>query len=282
MDGLDPRLHAYRPDLADLRLSGEVEAERFVEGVRAQIRRGVATLKRTPNPAARQDTQLLGGEEVLVFEEKDGWAWVQNLRDGYVGYLRAAALSHKVHATTHQVKVLRTQVYPAPDLKEPPTDWLTMTCEVTALEERGGFVEIASGGWVFAGHLAPLGDFEPDFVKTALAFQGAPYAWGGKESLGLDCSGLVQVALHRAGLPCLRDTGHQAGDGAMGNALPPDTRPRRGDLVFWKGHVVIALDETMVVNATGSPMLTVVEPLADIDARATAESGAGIQVIRRL
>lgn len=282
MTDLDPRLNAYRPDLADQALKGQVEAERFVEAVPKMVKYGVVTLKRGASDDARQDTQLLSGERVRVFEEKDGWAWVQNEKDRYVGYVKADALTGKLEAATHQVKVLRTQVYPTPDLKEPPLDWLTFSGEVTVTGERNGYLELATGGWVFAKHLAELGDWQSDYVASARLFLGAPYAWGGKESLGLDCSGLVQVTLHRAGLACLRDTGHQMNDADFGTALPPDTPPSYGDLIYWKGHVVIALDKTTVINATGGPMLTVIEPLADIDARARAESGAGIQVIRRL
>ena len=282
MTELDPRLNAYRPDLADERLKGQVEAERFVKGRTKMVRYGVVTLKRGASDASRQDTQLLSGERVLVFEEKDGWAWLQNERDGYVGYLKADALSDELHESTHQVKVLRTQVYPTPDLKEPPLDWLTFSGEVAVTGEQNGYFEIATGGWVFAKHLAELGDWKRDHVESARLFLGTPYAWGGKESLGLDCSGLVQVALHRAGMRCLRDTSHQMHDDEFAQALPPDTTPQYGDIIYWKGHVVIALDETTVINATGGPMLTVIEPLADIDARATAESGEGVQVIRRL
>ncbi len=285
-DNLDPRLNAVRPDLADKALEGRVAAARFVEGRPAQLRVGVAPLRRRPEDSAPQDTQLLSGETVAVFEEKesggDTWAWVQNRRDGYVGYLKAAALSAEVHPVTHWLKVLRSPVYPAPDIKTPPRDWLSLSGQVAVVGTQDRFSEIASGGWVYSAHLAEAGQTEPDHVATARRFLGVPYFWGGKESLGIDCSGLVQVALHCAGLACLRDTGQQENDASLGQALPPDTTPEYGDLIFWKGHVALALDATTVLHATGGPMLTVIEPLKDIDARARAESGAGITVVRRL
>ena len=283
---LDPRLHAYRPDLADKELEGRVEAEAFVEGKAAQVAAGVASLRRRPAFDAPQDTQLLSGEMVTVFEETSdqggGWAWVQNWSDRYVGYVRAEALTTETRAATHSVKVLRTPVYPEPDLKTPVLDWLTMSGQAAVVGTQDRYSELASGGWVFTAHLAEHDETEPDFVATARLFLGTPYLWGGKESLGLDCSGLIQVALHRAGLRCLRDTPHQENDESLGQALPPVTPPQYGDLIFWKGHVAIALDSETVINATGGPMLTVIEPLADIDRRARQESGQGITVIRRL
>lgn len=285
-ESLDPRLNAFRDDLADAALEGRVEAARFVEGRPAQVRMGAASLRRAPELDAPQDSQLLSGEMVTVFEEdageEGGWAWVQNWSDRYVGYVAALALTAETRPATHSVRVLRTPVYPEPDLKTPVIDWLSMSGQVTVAEERGRYSELADGGWVFTGHLAEAGVAAPDYVATARAFLGTPYLWGGKESLGLDCSGLVQVALHRAGLPCLRDTPHQEGDENLGQALPPDTLPEYGDLIFWKGHVAFALDAETVLHATGGPMLTVIEPLADIDARARAESGGGITVVRRL
>ncbi|MFQ5775729.1 MAG: C40 family peptidase [Kiloniellaceae bacterium] len=283
---LDPRLHAYRPDLAAEQLKGRVEAARYSAGEPAQVVRGVADLRRRPEASAPLDTQLLSGEVVTVYDEADGWAWVKNAADGYVGYVEAAALGAQMRPTTHTVKVLRTFVYPEPDLKAPPLDSLTMTGRVSVVGVRGAFSEVRigrAGGWVYARHLAAEGDVGPDYVATALEFLGAPYLWGGKGSLGLDCSGLIQVILARAGIRCPRDTDMQAE--ALGKAIPwtpGRTKPRRGDLIYFPGHVAIALDEARVVSANAHAMLVSTEPLADLEERVKAESGGrGVTVIRR-
>jgi len=287
MSELDPRLNAYRPDLADESLEGRVAAERFTAGRPAQVVRGVAALRRTPAADAPQDTQLLSGEAVTVFDEADGWAWVQNATDDYVGYVESAALGGDPRAATHSVKVPRTFLYPEPDLKAPPLDALTMTGRVTAVGAEGAYSEVrigTRGGWVYSRHLAPEGEVEPDFVATALQFLGVPYLWGGKASGGLDCSGLVQVALARAGIPCPRDTGAQAA--SLGAALPWEpgrTELQRGDLIYFPGHVAIALDAESVVNANAHAMMVSVEPLAELEARVRQESGGtGVTAVRRL
>ena len=294
MSELNPRLNAYRPDLADVSLEGRVEAARFVAGRPAQVACGVAALRRRPGAAEPLDTQLLSGEEVAVFDEAEGWSWVQNRTDGYVGYVESSALGEP-RATTHSVKVLRTFLYPGPDLKLPPLDALTMTGRVAVTGTEGGYSEVEFGGqrgWIYTRHLAAQGEgggeVEPDFVATALEFLGVPYLWGGKESGGLDCSGLVQVVLARAGIPCPRDRSMQAE--SLGAAVawePGHTEPmaelQRGDLISFPGHCAIALDATQVVNANAHAMMVSVEPLAELEARVKEESGGtGVTAVRRL
>ncbi len=286
---LDPRLNAFRPDLAASALRGKVEAARFVEGHPALVARGVADLRRRPEATAPLDTQLLFGESVTVFETADGWAWVQNAADDYVGYVEAAALEETEAAgPSHYLKVLRSFVYPEPDLKTPPLDVLSFMSPLRVLGTRERYSEIArpgaASGWIYSAHLAETCETAPDFVATAHMFLGVPYLWGGRSSLGLDCSALIQLCLARAGLPCARDSGVQAD--SVG--LPLDwqagkTRLRRGDLVYFPGHCAIALNESDVLHTNAGAMLTAIEPLADVVKRVEAESGGrGVTGVRQV
>ena len=287
MSTLDRRLHAFRPDLADVALDGRVEAARFVAPSPAVVTRGVADLRRAPASDAPLDSQLLFGEAVACFEQADGWAWVQSRVDGYVGYVELAALSSDLFEPDHRVAVLASHLYPKPDLKVPPRDRLSFGARLRVLGERNGFVEVAGGGWVYARHLTPLDRHEPDYVATALRFLGLPYLWGGRSSLGLDCSALVQLALDHAGLPCPRDSDQQAA--AVGSVVERDgglPALERGDLAYMPGHVVIGLGGGQVVNANAHAMLVSVEPLAEVCARVAEESGRALEdsidAVRRL
>jgi cell wall-associated NlpC family hydrolase len=277
---LDPRIHAFRPDLAAQSLRGRVKAERFTAGRPAQVVHGVADLRTAPSAEARLGSQLLCGEAVTVYDETDGWAWVQNGTDGYVGYVAADALSGDIHQPTHRVTALRSFHFPEPNIKAPPLDALSLSSQVAVVAERGRFSELANGGWVYSSHLGTIENRHRDYVATALRFLGTPYLWGGKDSLGLDCSGLVQVALALAGVPAPRDSDMQAG--GLGEALAEGAPPRRGDLVFFPGHVAIALGDAEVVSANAWHLQVTAEPLADLVARVQAEYGRGIEVIRRL
>lgn len=264
MSILDRRLHAFRPDLADARLEGRVEAARFVNGQTAMVTAPVADVHAAPDRMAGMDTQLLHGDEVLVFERKDGWAWMQSKRDSYVGYVRETTLGTPF-APTHVVSVPRSFVYPEPELKKPPVATHSMGARLTVTgeaENRGTlYAVLSSGEAMIARHLSPIGELAPDFVSAAEQFVHTPYLWGGTSGFGIDCSGLVQLSLFMAGKDAPRDTDMQAS--RLGSPIDPRSGLRRGDLVFWRGHVVIMTDSENMVHANGYTMTVSREPLSD-------------------
>jgi hypothetical protein len=271
----DPRTNPYRPDLAAAHLEGVVVAERFIEGVPCQLRTGFATVKAAPDFEARQTTQALFGETVTVYEEHDGWVWGQIETDGYVGYLRLDTLWGETPEPTHRVSAIRTFLFPEPDLKSPTLDVLSLTSRVAVVGETNGFAELEQGGWVFMKHLAGLEDVVPDFAATAGRLIGVPYLWGGKTSMGLDCSGLVQIALDAAGLSVPRDSDQQAK--AIGEAVADFGDLRRGDIVFFPGHVGIMTGPERLLHANAFHMMVTEEPLIDVVAR-----GAQVTGVRRI
>lgn len=259
MTAHDARLHAFRTDLADIRLKGEVTAERFVTGRPARIAAAVADLRRAPRLDSGIDTQFLFGDDVLVFDEAEGWAWIQGERDGYVGYVRIEELKAREAVATHIVSAPRTFIYPGPDLRFPRSGQLSMGSTVTvtgAAETRGThYAVLASGETIIAGHLRSIGEHAADYVTVAEAFLGTPYLWGGASGFGIDCSGLVQLSMRMAGRDVLRDTDMQVA--SLGHPLdigPDRSGLKRGDLVFWKGHVAIMTDGEMMIHANGHTM----------------------------
>jgi hypothetical protein len=278
----NPRLPA-RPDLAAAHLKGQVEAARFVEGVPMRVRAPVAPLRREPRSDAPLDTEALFGEAVTVYEtDSEGWSWVQLKDDSYVGYLPTEALGPDGNAPTHRIDALRTFVYPSPSIKEPPLTALSLGSTIAVLAEDGKFFK-TEAGFIFAMHAKPLDVVEEDYAETAKRFEGIPYLWGGKSSLGIDCSGLVQTALKAAGIACPRDTSMQVNE--LGSPITFDERLmglKRGDFVFWKGHVGIMLDAETLVHANGHFMEAVSEPLRMARDRTMAKGSGPIIAIRRL
>ncbi|MDJ1157609.1 NlpC/P60 family protein [Chelatococcus sp. SYSU_G07232] len=280
---LDRRLTAARSDLAAEALRGLVDAPRYAQGFLRRVVDPVADLRREPRPDAPLDTQALAGEAVTVYDEHEGWAWGQLAGDGYVGYLPAAALGPADPAPTHRVTVQRTFVYPGPSIKLPPLAAVSVNSGFAVARTEGDFAVLATGGFVYAAHLSPLDTEAPDFVAVAERFLGVPYLWGGKTSLGIDCSGLVQVALAAAGIAAPRDSDMQeAGLGRPMDIAPDLAGLKRGDLVFWKSHVGIMLDAVRLLHANGHHMLVVAEPLAEAATRILARNGGPITSVRRL
>jgi cell wall-associated NlpC family hydrolase len=276
----DPRRHAYREDVAAETLRGVVKASRYVKGELRQVSAPSLPLRREPRFDATLDTEALLGEAVTLYDESEGWAWVQLARDNYVGYMPSEGLTPRLAAPTHRIAALRTYVYPEPDGKTPPLSLLSLNALVTALTTDGKFLALAGGGYVFAGHVAPIGEAEPDFVAVAEAFIGTPYLWGGRTSIGLDCSGLVQLALEAAGVAAPRDADMQAEE--LGRAIPwrPSTKLRRGDLVFWEGHVGIMTSAKDFLHANAFHMAVEVEPFAAARRR-IKQVGYEVKCVRR-
>ncbi|MCM2401430.1 NlpC/P60 family protein [Rhizobium sp. S153] len=253
---LDRRLNAYRVDLADAALKGQVEAARFVEGSPARLAVPVAALRPRPDLSVGIDTEVLFGEEVTVFDRAGGFAWVKARQDGYVGYLPETVLSDASPAPTHHVVVPRTFVYPGPDLRFPVSSTLSMGSRITVVDEaetRGTrYHLLADGRAIVAGHCLPLGSWpSDDYVAIAARFLETPYLWGGRSGFGIDCSGLVQLSLQMTGRSAPRDSDMQAA--GLGAVIAREEL-RRGDLVFWKGHAGIMEDERTLLHANGHTM----------------------------
>ena len=262
MTDLDNRLHAYRPDLADIKLRGRINAKRFVEGVSMEVVVPVTAMHREASSTAMQTTQALFGERLLAFEIGDDWVWCQLEHDGYVGYIAKATVSNDLTKPTHRVSVPATFLYPLPDIKSQAAINLPMNAKLQIVASDEKFSRLSNGKYVFTKHVKPLNEFESDFVSVAEKFLDVPYYWGGKTARGMDCSGLVQTSLEVCGISSPRDTDMQ--ETQLGQKLMVNDLDglRRGDLVFWKGHVGIMIDQKMLLHANGHHMMTVKEPLA--------------------
>ncbi len=220
------------------------------------------------------------GETLTLYDEGEGWAWVQLTRDAYVGYMPSEGLARDILEPTHKVTALRTYVYPRPDSKSPPLALLSLNARVHAAGREGNYLALAHGDYVFAGHVAGLEENAADYVAVAETFLGTPYLWGGRTSLGLDCSGLVQLALEAAGQACPRDADMQGAE--LGRPIDwQGATLARGDLVFWDGHVGIMTSATDLLHANAHHMAVAVEPLAQARARIAA-FGSEISGVRRL
>lgn len=252
----DRRLNAYRPDLADIRLKGKVEASRFVEGRAAHVTVPVIALRPRPALDCGIDTELLLNDTVDVFERQAGWAFVQARADRYVGYLPEEVLRDGEATVNHHVVVPRTFVYPEAELRKPPRMALSLGSRVKVVgegETRGTrYLLLDGGGAVIAQHLLPVGNYPTkDPVELAVRLLETPYLWGGKSAFGIDCSGLVQLCHAMTGRDAPRDSDMQR-DG-YGREISPD-QLKRGDLVFWKGHVGLMEDEATLLHASGHTM----------------------------
>ena len=271
-----PRTPLAPPALAPRPLEGVTAAAAYADPRPMTAVVPAAPLRAAPDADAEQVDQVLFGETFEVLEETQGFCWGQARRDGYVGYVARADLGALAPAPTHRVSAIRTYAFKEASIKSPALGPYSLGGLIAVEARDGRFVKVVNSGWFVEAHLSPIGVFEGDVVAVAERYLGAPYLWGGRESLGLDCSGLVQQALLACGRACPRDTDQQA---LMGR--PAETLAR-GDLVFWRGHVAILLDDRRILHANAHHMAVAIEPLAEAVARIGATGTGQPTAYRRL
>jgi cell wall-associated NlpC family hydrolase len=275
----DRRITAARPDLAAAHLKGIIPAERYREGRIKQVAQSFVGLRSAPSADATLETELLFGEIFTVYELKDGWVWGQAALDSHVGYAPAEAFGEVSSAPTHRITARATPLLSAPDVKKPSRAVLPMNAKLHVQEQGERFSRLAGGAYVFSAHIASITERAADWVAIAEGFIGVPYVWGGKTFAGIDCSGLIQTALEAAGTPAPRDT--DLIETALGESIALDAALKRGDLIFWKGHMGAMLDDARLIHASAHAMQVVVEDFAKARSRIFAD-GLPVRTIKRL
>ncbi|MTI17168.1 glycoside hydrolase [Rhodobacteraceae bacterium RKSG542] len=283
----DRRLHPVRPELAADEYRGRFEASSYVEGTLKSLVTDKEPLRAKPSLDSGIDTEVLYGETLRVFEEtSDGRSWAQSLTDSYVGWLPSSSLGTAINAT-HRVLALRTYRYPEAELKRPPVGMLSMGSMVQVVDQaetRGlEYSKLSDGSWVVSRHLVGLDHKVEDWVSVAESMVGTPYLWGGRSTVGTDCSGLVQLSAQTGGFSLPRDADMQ--EAGAGTAIPFDIENlalQRGDLLFWRGHVGIMSDPDTLLHANGFTMSVAYEPLRDALARIAKNEFGELTSVRRL
>jgi cell wall-associated NlpC family hydrolase len=252
----DPRLIAFNGRVAADELKGQVKAEQFVKGESARISSPIADLRVVPN--GNRERQLLHGEQIKIYEELPDNFFVQADKDQYVGYVSKSAISRSLKEPTHKVIAPVCHAYPDPDFKSEPILQLTMGASVVVLKEKNRFCQIEQG-WISNQTVSPMPSGFSDPVTVAETLIHAPYLWGGNSALGIDCSGLVQLSCTMCQIDCPADSDLQAQ--SVGTVLGLKDKLKRGDLIFWKGHVAWVAAPDMLFHANTFHMAAVWENL---------------------
>jgi cell wall-associated NlpC family hydrolase len=291
----DPRITPFKSDMAASYLKGQVDAKHYSEGTLMEVVCPVLDMLQSPFSDKGLITQALFGETMIIYDRQHDWCWGQLVTDGYVGWVRAAGL--KLHRqgpdAQARVNVVRSFVYPTPSIKTVPLCVLSFGARVQCVQcgetvpAKGTSLPmcaVAPRGFMIADHLKDTDKPVADWVALAELFLNVPYLWGGRSSVGLDCSALVQLSLATTGLIVPRDSDMQERE--LGESLPlisvEKKALKRGDLVFWKGHVAIMQDEKTCLHANAITMKVTSDPLLKVQNIIAAAGGGGITSVKRV
>ncbi|MBH1998635.1 MAG: C40 family peptidase [Sphingomonadaceae bacterium] len=274
---LDRRVHAARGDLADMALAGTLFSAHYARAVAFTCVAPGAPILSAATPSAEAVSELLRGETFHALDVMTDWAWGFCGHDGYVGYIRRDALD-LFETPTHRISIHGAPLFSAPDIKASIADYWPIGALFSG-EADDGFIACAEG-YIHLRHTAPVDAHPTDWVAVAERYLGQPYVWGGRGHRGIDCSGLVQVALGQYGMAVPRDTDLQCE--GIGNPIDSEMALTRGDLIFFPGHVGIMTDARTLLHANAHWMAVVAEPLANVVARLAGDHAQPIIARRRI
>ena len=278
---LDPRLTPARDDLAAAWLKDQVKAPRYVEPSRFHVCAPVASLYRSPEQLQAIETQLLYGEAIDVLDQNSDWAWVQSLCDGYVGYVaRGAITQHQAEQQpTHRLANIGSFIFPNNTYKDTPQTALSYGSLVTVTGEKDGMSMLSTGGSIPSAHLSPLDFHSEEPVAEAFRFLGVPYLWGGRSHIGLDCSALVQLVLQACNFKAPRDSDLQ--EKHLGRPIDRDDA-QGGDLVFFRGHVGLMVDDSTLIHANDRSMAVSIDDLDEYVRWRSKNGKTPVKMFKRL
>ena len=261
-------------------LRGQVEAARFVDGTRYEVIEPVTPIAPRARRTRRRSTrEALMGERVIVYETtEEGWAWGQLESDGYVGWLSANALEPPGPAPTHKVAALRTLCFPGPDIKLPPLTALPLGARVADCAGRTSASPSPPAGCTCRRCISPRST-PPRRTSSRWPRNSSarPICGAARPRSASTAPGWCRWRCRRRASPARATATCRNRRSAAGS--PADLR--RGDLVFWKGHVAIARDGETLIHANAHHMTVAVEPVAEAVARIKA-AGSDVTSVRRL
>ena len=270
----DRRIFAYRDEFAALALKGKITVPTYAEPSIFHVCASIATLFASPRLTSERISEAHFGEMIDIFELHEGWAWGQLKSDSYVGYIQSECLTPGSNGATHKVSALRTFRYCNANIKSPASGWAGLNAPLQVKNHGGEFSQLQDDSFVYASHIVPIDGKASDFVAVAQKFSGTPYLWGGKSSLGLDCSALIQQSLHAIGIACPRDSDMIEYELRQDKKFNLATgKAQRGDLLFWSGHCALMVSESQMLHANAHHMLVTAEEAEPALARIAQQSG---------
>ena len=234
-----------------------------------------ASMRSRPNIDAYLETECLFGEKLEILSNDKEWSFCKLLTDNYCGWVQNTSLG-KTNRCTHRVLTLRTFIFTEKHVKSKIIYNIPIGSKLNVIKTGKTWSEITLPkkfnfqiGYVPSKHIVNIKNKVKDWVSVAEQFLNAPYKWGGRNSLGIDCSALIQLSCEAYGKALPRNTNDQL---RFKDVITKDLNSlKRADIIFWRGHVGVMVDSLNILHANAFHMKTVIEPLNDVILRMSQE-----------
>ena len=212
----------------------------------------IINIYKKPSTKSEVVTQMLYGESFSIFKKANRWLKVKIKEDGYKGYVQNKNFS-KFLKPSHKISVLKAKIYKLPNKKK-KINIMPYGSKIKVLGGENNFLEF-SKGWIHKNDIKPISYVEKNPFKKISIFKSIKYKWGGKSFKGIDCSALIQVFLNFNNKFCPRDAKDQVKYFKKNVKLK---NIKKNDIIYWKGHVALAISNKKLIHAYGPMKKTVI------------------------
>ena len=201
-------------------------------------------------------TQMIYGDSFSIIKKYRNWFKIKIKEDNYKGFIQNKKICSYLKPT-HKIKNLKANIYKYPNKRTKIIE-LTFNSKIKVIQKKSNFLKFARG-WINQNDVKPCAYKEKNIFKKINIFKNIKYQWGGKSFKGIDCSALIQVCLNFNNKFCPRDTKDQFKYFKKNIILK---NVKKNDIIYWKGHVAVALSKNKLIHAYGPLKKTI---LMDID-----------------
>ncbi len=229
-----------------------------------------------PSKFSEVISQIIYGEKFKILSKNNEWLKIKVSFDNYIGYIKNTKYIDKINPN-YKVKNLRAKIFKKPNVGT--KDWLTFGSKLTAIDENNSYIKIQKNKWIKKKDIKKIDHKEKNFVHIFKKFLKVKYVWGGKTYNGIDCSALLQIFYHYNNLFYPRDTKDQI---KYSKGKLKKAKYKKGDIIFWKGHVAMCLNSRELIHAYGPEKKVLIMPINQTINRIRATAKLEIKKVSKI
>ena len=235
-----------------------------------------ANIYKKPSKTSEVTSQILYGEKFKILSKIKNWIKIKTLFDNYTGFIKNPKFVKKYN-TKYKVSSLKARIFKKPGIKT--NGWLPLASKLSVFEENKNYIQIEKNKWIKKADIKKLNHKEKNFVKIFKKFLNVKYVWGGKTFQGIDCSALLQIFFFYNNSFYPRDTKDQI------KYTKKNSKKRlfkKGDIIFWKGHVAMCLNSKQLIHAYGPEKKVIIMPIIETISRIQKSARLKVEKLSRI